>query len=111
MNDYCMSIEQLTQELEEDDTAYLAANFDNWKYYTSELGLTESEQVDVERMADKHGNAEGVRQCLILWRKHNPAIATIQELLNILLKLRKPNIAMKVCDYYFPISKSLITGK
>ena len=104
MNDYCMDIKQLAQEIKEDDTVYLATNFDNWKYYTLELGLTESEQVDVERIADKHGNAKGVRHCLLLWRKHNPAKATIQELLNILLKLRKPNLAMKVCDYYFPQS-------
>ena len=100
-----MTDDQLNCEIEEKDTPYLAEHFDNVELYLRVFGLTTAEQANVRRMVHVHDNQIAMAECLSLWRRHNPYTATLRALLEILLSLRKEEIASKACDYYHLKSK------
>ena len=102
MKHHNMSSDQLDCEIEEGDITYLAQHFDNVELYLRVFGLTAAEQVNVRRIQDNH---IAMTECLSLWRRHNPSTATLRTLLNILLSLRKEEIASNVCSYYHPKHK------
>ena len=97
-----MSSDQLDCEIEEGDITYLAQHFDNVELYLRVFGLTAAEQNDVRQ---KQGTHVAMTECLSLWRRHNPSTATLRTLLDILLSLRKEEIASNVCSYYHPKHK------
>ena len=101
---YSVNSDQLDCEIEERDIVCLAEYFDNVELYVSVLGLTAAEQVDVRQM-QVQGNQIAMIKCLSLWRRHNPSAATLRTLLEILLKLKKEEIASRVCKYYCPVHK------
>ena len=105
MSYYNIGSDQLDLEIEESDVTYLAAHFDDVKLYLKVLGLTNSEQVGVKTTAHLSGNQVAMAECLSLWRQHNPSIATLRTLVDILLKLRKEDIAVKVCGCFHPKPK------
>ena len=92
-------------EIEQKDITYLAQHFDNVELYLRVFGLTTAEQANVRRMVHVHGNQIAMAECLSLWRRHNPSTATLRALLDILLRLRKEEIASKVHNYYHPKHK------
>ena len=106
IKDHSMSSDQLECEIEEVDIAYLAQHFDDVKLYVKVFGLTPAEQVDVKTTKCSSGNEVAMAECLSLWRKHNPSIATLRSLLEVLLRLRKEEIASKVCGHYHPKHKT-----
>ena len=91
--------DQIDCEIEETDIIILADYFDNVENYLSIMGLSRAEQVDVTGKKTS-SNQVAMAKCLSLWRRHNPSTATLRALLEILLSLRKEEIASKVCDYY-----------
>ena len=99
-----MSDDQLDCEIEDDDIIILADYFDDVEYYLSVLGLSPAEQIDVRSKTAK-GNRIAMNHCLLLWKQHNPSTATLRALLEILLKLKKEEIASKVCKCYCPTHK------
>ena len=105
MSYYNISSDQLDLEIEENDVTYLAAHFDDVELYLNILGLTNSEQVDVRKMANLSGNQVAMAKCLLLWRRHNPSVATLRTLVDVLLKLKKEDIAVKICGYFHPKPK------
>ena len=111
IRDYNISSNQLNLEIEEQHVVYLAAQFDNMNLYPRVLGLTISEQVDVEAKAHRDGNQIAMAECLSLWRRHNPAGATLRTLLNTLLELRKEEVAVRICGFYFKGSSSGLSGQ
>ena len=102
---YNISNDQMNCEIEDRDMIHLASCFDSVEYYMSVLGLTLSEQDDVGKKAHTDGNQIAMKDCLSLWRRHNPFSSTLRNLLEILLKLKKEEVASKVCNYYYPKSK------
>ena len=109
MSDYNIIDKQLDLQIEESDVTYLAAHFDDVKLYLKVLGLTNSEQVNVRTTAHLNGNQIAMTECLSVWRQHNPSTATLRTLLDILLKLRKEDIALKICGYFYPKPKKQST--
>ena len=105
MSDFNISDDQLDLEIEEIDVTYLAAHFDDVLLYLRVLQLTNIEQTDVRNMAQHHGNQVAMTECLSLWRQHNPSTATLRTLLDILLKLRKEAVALKICGHFYPKPK------
>ena len=103
--DYNRSSNQLDFEIEERDIIFLAGYFDNVEYYLESLELTPTEKTDVRDSKHRDGTQIAMKQCLSFWRKHNPSKATLKALLEILLKLRKEELASKVCGYYYPKPK------
>ena len=104
MSIYNISSEHLDCEIEEGDMIILAGYFDNVEYYLDILGLAPHEQTDVRKKVTE-GTQIAIKYCLSLWRRHNPSTATLRTLLEILLSLRKEEIASKVCNYYYPKHK------
>ena len=102
---FIMSSDQLDCEIGERDLIMLAEHFDDVELYLRVFGLTTAEQVDVRRMARVHGNQIAMAECLSLWRRHNPSTATLRVLLEILLSLRKEEIASKMCSFFCPKHK------
>ena len=105
VEDYNMSYDQLDCEIEEKDIIYLAEHFHNVELYLMVFGLTRAEQADIRSTAPFLGTHIAMAKCLSLWRSHNPSTATLRSLLEILLRLRKEEIASKVCYYYHPRHK------
>ena len=107
--DHHRSGDQIDYEIEDKDVTYLAEHFDNVELYLRVFELTTAEQANVRRMVHVHGNQIAMAECLSLWRKHNPSTATLGALLDILLRLRKEEIASKVRDYYHPKHKPYVS--
>ena len=101
MEMYCVNSRQLDCEIEEKDTITLAEYFDGVEYYLSSFGLTSAEQTDVGNIDYRKGTQIAINHCLCLWRRHNPSTATVRTLLEILLRLGKEEIALKVCRHYY----------
>ncbi len=85
-------------EIHENKLHSLAGCFDNVEDYLDELELTEGQQTDVKDIAHKKGTQIGMTKALKLWRRLNPIIATYENLLILLLKLKKGDVACKCCD-------------
>ena len=102
---YNLSNDQLNCEIEEEDIITLAGYFDNVEYYLSALGLITAEQTDIKFKKVTEGTQIAMNECLTLWKRHNPSAATLRALLQILLRLKKVEIASKVCKYYYPKHK------
>ena len=103
MKRHNVSSDQLDCEIKEEDVTYLAGHFDNVELYLRVFGLTPAERTDVGRRA--YNNQIAMAECLSLWRRHNPSAATLRRLLEILLSLRKEEIALNICNYYYPKHK------
>ena len=89
----------LSCEIKQRDLPILAGYFDDIEYYLDALELSPPEKTDVRKAARDHGTQVGMNQCLALWQQHNPSTATFFALVDILLKLRKGDIAVKVREY------------
>ena len=102
---YSVNSDQLDCEIEERDMIILAGYFDNVEHYLDIMGLMPSDQNDVRRKALTNGAQVAIMNCLLKWKQHNPSKATLRTLLEILLKLKKEEIASKVCSFYCPKPK------
>ena len=102
---YGMNSDELDCEIEDRDMIYLAGYFDNVEFYVNVLGLTPAEQTDTRAKVSTHGTQIAMNHCLLLWRQNTPSTATLKKLLEVLLSLNKEEIALKVCNYYYPKSK------
>ena len=82
------------------DTIHIFAGcFDNYNNYTDILKLTDAEQTDVKRMSDQNGSQSAMRETLKIWRGHNPETATYREILKIVMKFGKQQVARVICKY------------
>ena len=93
---------QMDTPVEEDDLPWIAQLLDNTDEYVEPLGLTSGEQNDVQDIvarASTNQTQRGVKLTLKYWQNKNPKEATYRKLLNILLKLKKGSIAIKLCKY------------
>ena len=102
---HSVSCDQLDFEIEDSDIIYLARYFDNVEYYFSVLGLTSAEQTDITLKKVSEGTQLAMNHCLLVWKRHNPSKATLRTLLEILLSLKKEEIASNVCKYFCPKRK------
>ena len=102
MKHHDVSSDQLDCEIKEEDVTYLAGHFDSVELYLRVFGLTAAEQSDIKKV---QSTQVAMTECLSLWRRHNPSTATLRTLLEILLSLRKEEIASNVCSYYHPKHK------
>ncbi len=93
MNKYQITTFQVDCEIQQKDIPYLALHFDNVNLYVDVMELTPGEQMDVNR-ADT--NQLAMIKCLKLWKGKNPAQATFRALLEMLVKLKKEEIASQV---------------
>ncbi len=96
LDKYKLTTSQVDCEIQQKDVPYLAAYFDNVELYVDAMELTPGEQTDVNRKPNTH---IAMIECLRLWKAKKPEQATFRTLLEMLVKLRKEEIAVKVCQY------------
>ncbi len=90
---------QLDTEIIEIDMIVLAAHFDNIETYSTLFKLTNSEQQDVKDKKSQYDTQTAMSLAMKLWRRRNPAAATYRALVEIVLSLRKVDVATKVCEF------------
>ena len=101
---------QVNREIQQEDVSYLAPCFDNVELYVDAMKLTPGEQSDVQL---KKSNHLAMIECLKIWRGKQRSQATFRALLEMLVKLRKGEIADLVCQYLkvsvcvYPLSYSV----
>ena len=96
LDKYQLSPSQVDCQIQQIDTPCLAAYFDNVEFYVDLMELTTGEKTDVEGAKTNH---LAVIKCLNIWKRKNPAQATFRTLLEMLIKLRKEEIADQICQY------------
>ena len=94
---------QIDMKIHAEDLSDLAACFDietrELNSFLDQLGLTVLQMTHIEDLAKNQDLKTVIIEALKLWRQPNPFAATFRALLEILLDLRRGDIAVKVCDY------------
>ena len=95
-----VSDRQLDIEIKERDFHTLGRYFDTLSGFLERLAFTPAERADVNRTADRDGIQAGVAHALRLWQRVDPSKATVRALLEILVGLRRGDIAVQICKYF-----------
>ena len=90
---------QLDTEIIEQDIQDLAGCFDEVDTYLYKLKLTPAQQTDVKDLAYQRNTTVAMAEALKLWCQPNPFAATFKALLEILLDLRRGDVAVRVCQF------------
>ena len=90
---------QLNCQIQEKDFQILSVYFDNVETYLAHLRLNSSQQTDIKDLALRRGTQVAMIEALRLWREPNPYTATYRVLVEILLDLKKGELAVRVCEY------------
>ena len=94
-----VSDEQLNTKIREEHLYDLAGCFDQLETYLDRLGLNPAQQTDIHDLAAQRGIQIAMAQALKLWRQPKPWLATYGALVEILLDLRRGDVADRVCQY------------
>ena len=89
----------LDSEIKERDFHTLGRYFDTLSGLLERLNLIPAEHADINRTADRDGIQAGVAHALRLWHRVDPSRATFRNLVEILVTLRRMDIANQVCKY------------
>ncbi len=82
------------------DTIHIFAGcFDEYNNYKDILELTNLEQGELKQVKVLEGSQSAMRETLKIWRGHNPETATHREILKIVMKLGKQQVARNICKY------------
>ena len=90
-----LTTSQINCEIQQKDIPVLAACFDNTELYVDMMELTLSEQNDVFKETNTH---VAMIKCLKIWKTKKRSQATIGALLDMLVKLKKGEVADQVCQ-------------
>ncbi len=93
-----LTTSQVNGEIQQEDVPCLAAYFDSVEFYVDMMNLTTSEQSDV-RLKKIESNHLAMIECLKIWKRKKLSQATFGVLLEMLVKLKKGEIATQVCQY------------
>ena len=63
------------------------------------MNLTPGQQTDVKDLAYRQSTMVAIAEALKLWRQPNPFAATFKTLLEIILSLRRGDVAVRICKY------------
>ncbi len=94
-----MTNSQLDTEIEETDMIVLADHFDNIETYSTLFELTDSKKQDVIDEKMRYNTQSAMSLAMKLWKKCNPTAATYRALVEIVLSLRKVDVATKICEF------------
>ena len=96
MDKYQLTTFQIDREIQQKDVLYLAAWFDNVEYYVDAMELSPGEHSDARKTESNH---LAMIMCLKIWKSKKLSQATFRALLEMLVKLKKGEIADNVCHY------------
>ena len=87
-------------EIAESDLPLLAEYFDVVRPCADVMKLSRAEICDILREMSANGTQDAMRLCLQLWRRRNPSIATFKALLEIVMTLKRRDIADDIVKYF-----------
>ena len=90
---------QLDTMIREEDLYDIAGHFDCVENYLDRLRLTAGQQAQIEDLAERRDIQTAMTKALKYWRQPNPYIATYRTLLQILLDLKRGDVADRICQY------------
>ena len=90
---------QLATTIREEDIIKIAGYFGYVETYLDKLGLEPAQQADVKDIVHTRNTAIAMAEALRLWCQPNPYTATFRALLEILLDLRRGDVAVRICQY------------
>ena len=90
---------QLDSLIRENDLPDLAGCFDEVDIYLYKFKLAPGQQTDVKDLAHQSGTTVAMAAALKFWRQPNPFFATFRKLLEIVLDLRRGDVAVSVCQH------------
>ena len=99
MRELKLSDGQLNTSIDESDLFHLARCFENADDYVEKFGLSPAQQTEVEDKCSLRGVVAGIKKALKFWRRKNPLLATFRTLLDIVLSLKKGDVAVRICQY------------
>ena len=99
MRRYRIDDAQLNTEIREEEFHDLAGCFDCVETYLYRLGLDAGQQTDIKDLAFRCNTKTAMAEALKLWRQPNPLSATYKSLIEILLDLKRGDVAVRVCRY------------
>ena len=99
MMEYRINDTQLDTKIREEDLFKLASCFDNLENYLDELRLNPAQQTDIYDLEYLRGIQAAMTKALKFWRQPNPLSATFRALLQILVDLKRGDVAVRVCQY------------
>ena len=85
--------------IREEDIIKIAVHFGHVETYLDRLGLLPAQQADVKDMVYTRNTELAMAEALKLWCQPDPYAATFQALLEILLDLRRGDVAVRVCQH------------
>ncbi|XP_064391903.1 uncharacterized protein LOC135339643 isoform X3 [Halichondria panicea] len=97
MDKHKLTTAQVNSEIQQKDIPLLAGYFDNVGFYIYLMELSPGEQSDVQ-LKKNESNHLAMIECLTIWKRRKPSQATFRALLEMLVKLKKEEIAAKVCQ-------------
>ena len=89
----------MNTEIREEDIYDLGGCFDCVETYIDKLGLTAGQQTQIEDLAERRDVQTAMTKALKFWRQPKPWLATYRTLLQILLDLKRGDVAVRVCQY------------
>ena len=96
MNKCQLSTSQINREIQQKDIPFLAAKFNIVELYVDAMELSPGEQNDVSK---KLNTQLAMIECLKIWKRRKLSQATFRALLEMLVELKKEEIANQVCQY------------
>ena len=97
--EFGISDEQLKSKIREKDIFDLAGSFDCVETYLDKLGLTAGQQTQVKELSERRDVQTAMTKALKFWHQPKPWLATYRTLLQILLELRRGDVAERICQY------------
>ena len=90
---------QIDKRIVKHNFYHLADCFDNVETFLDRMGLTAGQQTDIKDLTYRYNTKTAMVEALKLWCQPNPFAATFRALLEILVDLKRGDIAIKVCQY------------
>ena len=90
---------QLATMIRQEDINKIAVHFGHVETYLDRLGLLPAQLADVKDMVYTQNTELAMAEALKLWRQPDPYAATFRALVEILLDLRRGDVAVRVCQY------------
>ena len=106
---YGLARSSLDCEVNSEQMLEVSEWLENWKKFARAAGVSEPRIVEIERSENEESDRR--YKALYLWHQKNAFLATNTELLRILLRIDRADIAEKVCLLLKKENRSSATGK
>ena len=99
VDEYHVDTVKLDREIPDNEVPVIAAYFDGVDLYSQAMNLSAADQATVRTTLVQYNAQEAMAKCLSIWKSHYSYKVTFRALLELLLRLNKVEVAVRVCRY------------